>query len=418
MLYELWQAVVARQRGEIALRDASSGQRWTFEELFAAGEKASTASRRLAFPQGNTPAFIIALLAAWREGKIICPLEFGQPEPHVPLPPNGCVHLKTTSATTGTARFVVFNANQLAADARNIVATMGLRPEWPNLGVVSIAHSYGFSNLALPLLLHGIPLIICSSPLPEPVRRAAEGEAAVTLPAVPAMWRGWHEASSIPPNVRLAISAGAPLPIALEQAVHNAIGLKIHNFYGSSECGGIAYDTTNAPRADDTFVGSPMKNVELSTTAEGCLIVRGEAVGEGYWPEAAETLGNSTFQTSDVVELSEGKVFLRGRLSDLINVAGRKVAPLTIERELSNHPAVNGCIVFGVPDRDGDRADLIVAGVVARTNVTTEELRRFLLERLPAWQIPRDWVFAESLTSNRLGKVSRAEWRQRYLQTH
>src|SRR5204863_4900590 len=113
--------------------------------------------------------------------------------------------------TTGVPRLVAFTAPQLMADAGNIVQTMGLRPDWPNLGVISLAHSYGFSNLVLPLLLHGIPLLLLDSPLPEAVRRSAELHPAITLAAVPALWRAWHEASAIPANVRLAISAGAPL---------------------------------------------------------------------------------------------------------------------------------------------------------------------------------------------------------------
>ena len=59
----------------------------------------------------------------------------------------------TQSATTGAARVIAFTAGQLAADVENIVATMGLRPNWPNLGVISMAHSYGFSNLVLPLFM-------------------------------------------------------------------------------------------------------------------------------------------------------------------------------------------------------------------------------------------------------------------------
>src|SRR5204863_8752858 len=108
-------------------------------------------------------------------------------------------------------RLVAFTAAQLVADAQNIIATMGLKPEWPNLGVISLAHSYGFSNLMLPLLLHGIPLILVGSALPEAVRRAAATEEAITLAAVPALWSRWHEVDSIPAHVTLAISAGAPL---------------------------------------------------------------------------------------------------------------------------------------------------------------------------------------------------------------
>jgi acyl-CoA synthetase (AMP-forming)/AMP-acid ligase II len=72
-------------------------------------------------------------------------------------------------------------------------------------------------------------------------------------------------------------------------------------------------------------------------------------------------------------------------------------------------------VVFGVPDTEGDRGDLIVAAVVLRTSVASQELRSFLLERIPAWQVPRDWKFVESLTANQLGKVSRTEWRNKYL---
>jgi len=419
MLYELWHNVAAAQGDELALRDVTSGRRWTFGELFAAGEGAPGRRPALqsgfAFPQGHGPEFIFDLLTAWRDGKIVCPLESGQPPPRVPPPPASCVHLKMTSATTGDARLVAFTAEQLVADAENIVATMGLRPDWPNLGVISMAHSYGFSNLVLPILLHGIPLIICPSPLPEALRRAAAGEHALTLPAVPAMWRAWHDANAIPPNVRLAISAGAPLPASLEQSIFAACGLKIHNFYGSTECGGIAYDASAAPRTEDALAGVPLRNVNLSVNEEGCLTVQSQAVGKTYLPEPDVSLGHGQFQTSDLVELQDGLVHLRGRAGDFINVAGRKVSPQTIERALSAHSAVSDCVVFGVPDRDGERGDLIVAAVVPQSPVTGEDLRRFLLEHVPAWQIPRDWLLVETLTGSRLGKISRTEWRGKYL---
>jgi len=40
-----------------------------------------------------------------------------------------------------------------------------------------------------------------------------------------------------------------------------------------------------------------------------------------------------------------------------------------------------------------------------------------LLEQIPAWQIPKDWVFVKSLEANQRGKLSRAEWRRKYLET-
>jgi len=204
------------------------------------------------------------------------------------------------------------------------------------------------------------------------------------------------------------------LPVVLEQAVFEASGIKIHNFYGSTECGGIAYDVTETPRSDDACAGAPMRNVNLSLNENGCLQVRSRAVGETYWPEPADALGAGRFQTSDLAELKDGVVYLRGRSSDQINVAGRKVSPETVERALSAHPQVRECLVFGAPSRDAERTEIIVAVVAGRA--TESELKNFLQHRLAAWQIPREWWFVESLSVNQRGKISRAEWRQRYLE--
>ena len=415
MLYERWRQIVRERPAEIALSELPAGRRWTFAELAAAVEKLPATDGPFGYAQGHSAEFIFEVLRAWRDHAVLCPLEIGQPQPLLPVPPEPAAQLKLTSATTGPARAVVFTAEQLAADAENIVATMGLRTDWPNLGVISLAHSYGFSNLVLPLLLHGIPLAIVASPLPEIVRCAAEKFSSLSLAAVPALWRTWHETNVIPPQIQLAISAGAPLPAALERAVFQARGLKIHNFYGATECGGIAYDATETPRADDACVGSPMQNVTLSADDAGCLRVASRAVGQGYWPENEGALGGGVFQTSDLCEFHDGSVFLRGRLSDQINVAGRKISPAAIEQALAGHPAVRECIVFGVPGSDADRNETIVACVVAREKTTAAELKQFLLARLPAWQVPREWRFVASLAENRRGKISRAEWRRKFL---
>ncbi len=257
MLYERWQKVVQDRRNEVALRDLASGRCWTFAQMNREAETPLPDNPAMVFPQGHSPEFIFTVLRAWRQRRVICLLESHHQPLTVspPLPP--CCHLKTTPATTGVPRPVAFTEEQLAADAENIVTTMGLRPDWPNLGVISMAYSYGFSNLVLPLLLHGIPLFLVPAPLPEVLRGAAKAHWDLTVAGVPALWHAWHKAGVILRNVRLAISAGAPLPLTLERAVFEEHGVKIHNFYGSAECGGIAYDATTTLRTDETFRGPP-----------------------------------------------------------------------------------------------------------------------------------------------------------------
>src|SRR5258706_10671541 len=116
MLYERWRKISAERWNELALRDTASGRHWTFGELLAAGEAWPVGPTGTVFPKGHSPEFIFILLSAWRENKIACPLEAGQggadllvtqPTNSLPL---SIVHLKSTSATGGTSRFVAFTA--------------------------------------------------------------------------------------------------------------------------------------------------------------------------------------------------------------------------------------------------------------------------------------------------------------------
>ncbi len=416
MLYKRWQKVVRERQNDIALRDLASGRWWTFSELDQEAARPMPVTGAMVHPQGNSPEFIIEVLRAWRAGAVVCPLEAHHQPLAVapPLPP--CCHLKTTPASRGVPRAVAFTEAQLVADAENIVTTMGLRPDWPNLGVISLAYSYGFSSLVLPLLLHGIPLFLVSSPLPVALRCAAHAHWNLTVAGVPTLWHAWHKAGAILRNVRLAISAGAPLPLSLERAVFEDHGVKIHNFYGSTECGGIAYDATPTPRLDESSVGRPLKNVKVEIGGDGALLVRSRAVGQTYWPEPEDALGHGVFRTCDLAELKDGQIFLRGRTNDQINVAGRKVSPVIIEQALREHDAVAECLVFGVPSGNADRIDHIVACVTASREGTKEELKQFLLQKLPSWQVPREWWFVDSLGKNGHGKFSRALWRQHFLE--
>ncbi len=438
LLLQKWQEVVKRRGDAPALRDRSRGETWTFRELAAALDDVPIV------PRGESPRvtratgsrLILETLAAWRDGSVFCPLEADSPAPPIDDPgelPDGIAHVKLTSGSTGEPRGVLFRPEQLLADADNIVATMGLRPEWPNLGVISLTHSYGFSNLVLPLLLHGIALDWLGDPLPGAVAGVLNEEidAPLTLAAVPAMWRAWHGAGALAAGakrVALAISAGAPLPGELEKRIYSDFRIKVHNFYGSSECGGIAYDRSELPRDSPERIGEPMSNVHLSLTDDGCLVVSGAAVGEGYWPRSEENsaqLGGGRFVTSDMADLvasecagGAASVILAGRRDDLINVAGRKVSPPRVEAAILEDGSVRHCVVFGVSAREAWRMEDSVAIVapVEGSHFDLGALRLRIAGRLQRHELPRRWWVCEDLAPDRRGKISRTRWRNRFLQ--
>ena len=418
MLFERWQETLERNATEFALRDQATGRDWTFRDLHERLGGLPVAAEPVPL-QGRSVDFVVDTLRAWRDRQIAVPLEdeatFDLDSRTLVGIPDDIVHVKTTSGSTGAPRRVLFTAGQLEADADQIVTTMGLRSDCPNIGVISLAHSYGFSNLVLPLLLHGIPLVLIENPLPELVRAALAGIDQATVPAVPAMWRSWHTAGLVTSKVKLAISAGAPLPTELERAVHDSTGVKIHNFLGASECGGIAYDRSDDPREPGTdFVGSAMDGVTLGISDEGTLQVCSRAVGATYWPKPDPTLGEGRFLTTDLVRLDGDRVHLVGRAGDVINLAGRKVHPSELEHALLALPGVCCCVVFGIPSKRRGRVDEIVAGVKLTESTSLADVRSAIAGNLPAWKTPKYWVEFPDLEPDTRGKISRPAWRDRY----
>ena len=107
MLYERWRQTAAARPGELALRDGASGRCWTFAQLADEAER-HAAPEGLVHPQGQGPEFIFTVLAAWREKRVVWPLE---PAPSLPLitpPPRHCTHLKSTSGTAGSPRLAPY----------------------------------------------------------------------------------------------------------------------------------------------------------------------------------------------------------------------------------------------------------------------------------------------------------------------
>jgi len=418
-LYERWLATCAENRTAWAIREGACGKAWTFGELDEAVRKMPCLEQGRCVAvaaQGGAVEFVLRTLQAWRDGAVLVPVERpvsgGADLQDVP---NGVIHVKTTSGSTGEPRSVYFEASHLIADGEQIRDTMRLQKTAPNLAVISMAHSYGFSNLVLPLLLHGMPLIALADPLPGTLRRVFEEHRQMTLPAVPAMWRAWHQAGILQTaDIACAITAGAPMPLDLEIAIFDRTGLKVHNFYGSSECGGIAYDGTDSPRGSASEVGRPMVGVSLAIGADECLEVRSAGVARGY-DVASDRLGEGVFRTTDLARLEEGVVLLDGRLTDTIHVAGRKVSPQMIEAALQRQPGVSHCVVFGVVSSDAARVQEIVACVNAEEGVTQMSLQAGLGRELHGWQVPRRWWWTKELIPDERGKLSRAVWRERFM---
>jgi acyl-CoA synthetase (AMP-forming)/AMP-acid ligase II len=328
--------------------------------------------------------------------------------------------LKLTSGTTAAPRAVRFRSDQLLADCNQICDTMGICDGDFNFGVIPISHSYGFSNLLLPLIARGVPLIVSRDRTPRAVLADLARTDATVFAGMPLFYQAFSEIEDIPalPKLRLCISAGAPLPVSVAKKFREIFGLPVHSFYGASECGGICYDR-DATNEIEGFVGQPMKGVEVElidpTAPAGQIQVRSAAVGDGYFPEAdEEKLGGGIFVPDDLLAHDGPGFRIVGRISDVINVAGKKVNPAEVEAHLLRFTGVEQAVVFGRPAGAGLRNEEVTACVVGSPQVSEKDLLRFCRTALSAWQVPKQIFIVDVIPTNERGKISRRDLARRF----
>jgi acyl-coenzyme A synthetase/AMP-(fatty) acid ligase len=219
---------------------------------------------------------------------------------------------------------------------------------------------------------------------------------------------------ALPASLRLLISAGARIDPETVRWFHRH-GLKIHSFYGASETGGITFDETD-DLPEPLHVGRPLPGVSVDLLPEagvdgGRIFVRAGGMANGYAAQAdAETESpfvNGGFRTGDLGCFNrEGQLVLTGRVSPLVNVAGRKVDPAEVERVLVALPDVHDARVVGVECRT--RGQELVAFVVrAGASLTPIALRRSCAKTLSPYKIPRRFIFVEQWPVDSRGKVDR-----------
>ena len=326
--------------------------------------------------------------------------------------------LKLTSGTTAFPRAVLFRNEQLLADCDQICKTMGISNTDINFGVIPLSHSYGFSNLLTPLIGRGVAMVLSQDRTPRAVLHDLGLTNATVFPGMPVLYQAFCDLTDPPPlpELRLCISAGAPLPLSVAKKFREKFKLTIHSFYGASECGGICYDRNGAIDREG-FVGTPLDGVDIEildpSAASSRVRILSAAAGDGYFPEPEqERLGNGAFIPDDLLVRTVSGFQIVGRISDVINVAGKKINPAEVEAELMRFPGIRQAVAFG---RESElRNEEVAVCVVAEPDVRESDLLAFCRRTLSASQVPKRIFITDAIPVNERGKISRQELAKRF----
>ena len=138
--------------------------------------------------------------------------------------------------------------------------------------------------------------------------------------------------------------------------------------------------------------------------------VRSAAVSDGYFPEPDEQkLGNGVFVPDDLLTQHDFALKIVGRVSDVINIAGKKVNPAEVEAHLLRFNGVRQAVVFGRPTGAGLRNEEVAACVLASPDVTESDLLRFCRTALSGWHVPKRIFIVDIIPTNKRKKISRRD---------
>jgi long-chain acyl-CoA synthetase len=161
-------------------------------------------------------------------------------------------------------------------------------------------------------------------------------------------WIGDRLLSALGGGLRVAVSGGAPLAAEVGRSLVG-LGVPLVEGYGLTEAGPVV--TGSSP--EDYFPGSagrPLEGAEVRLSECGELLVRSPAAMQGYWrnPQAtAAAFEDGWLKTGDVAEIRDGRVFMRGRLNDVVVLAtGEKFDPEPVEAAILRDPLfAQACVV-------------------------------------------------------------------------
>jgi long-chain acyl-CoA synthetase len=219
-------------------------------------------------------------------------------------------------------------------------------------------------------------------------------------------------------RMRLAILGGAPLDPSIAW-LFVGLGLPVLQGYGMTEASpviSVNRSENNVPES----VGAPLDNVEVKIAENGELLVKGPSVMKGYWnnPEAsAKSLDGGWLHTGDLAEIRDGKIFIRGRLKDVLVLSnGEKLPPQDVEIAILGDQVFEQAILIGegrpfltlvTVTRESDEKKLI-----QRANERLKEFPRYIrVRRVVATREP--WTIDNGLLTPTL-KVRREKVQQQF----
>ena len=337
-----------------------------------------------------------------------------------------------TSGTTGSPKGVVLTHENVLSAAININAFIGNGSEDIEVLPLPLSHSFGLGRLRCCLIAGGTIVLTTGFSFPGVITKAIEQWKATGFASVPAGFAVLFRIDSMvlkrfESQLKYIEIGSAPMPERDKlQLIEMLPTTRICMHYGLTEASRSAFIEFHEHTDHLSSVGRSSPNVSIrivNNNGEGCatnqsgkIHIKGAHVMQGYFQDATATqavLKDGWLDSCDFGHLDqEGFIYLEGREAELINVGGKKVSPLEVERQIMNIPGIEECACVAAPDTKGVTGATVKAFLVADPSFTNSpEIRDItihLKNYLEPHKIPTQWEWRDTLPRTNSGKLQRA----------
>ena len=281
----------------------------------------------------------------------------------------------------------------------------------------TLVHSL-FLYGAISALYLGQTVYLIEKFIPNHVLSILEQENISVMYTVPTMLEALYKEESVIEQEIKIISSGAKWEAEAKQKVKTVFPYaKRYEFYGASELSFVTALTDVESERKASSVGKPCHNVqiricnakgkELKQGEIGTIYVKSDQFFMGYLLNgdlSCQVTEDGWMTVHDIgYQDEEGFLYIVGREKNMILFGGINIFPEEIESVLGTHPNVDEIVIVGVKDGYwGEKPVAIVKG-----KGTKQELKRFCLQHLSSFKIPREWYFIDEIPHTSSGKIAR-----------
>ncbi|MHC1718894.1 MAG: long-chain fatty acid--CoA ligase [Acidaminococcaceae bacterium] len=335
-----------------------------------------------------------------------------------------------TSGTTGKPKGAMLSHKNLVANSREFTAVITMSSEDIGLCVLPMYHCFAWTVSVSGPLFYGACIVIQETYIFKDTMGLIAKNNVNFFAGVPTMIQLFFKGAEAQElaNIRCFISGGAPLPQVLAEGFRKKFGKPVQEGYGLSEASPVV-SVNPASKVKVGSIGPSLPGVtvmiqdeegqEMKRGEVGELCVRGDNVMLGYLnlpEETANTLRGGWLHTGDLAYKDEdGYIFIVDRLKDMIISSGENIYPREIEEALYTHPLIEEAAVIGIPDKLRGQAVCAYIVLTEGAALDKKELRKYLMERLATYKVPREFFFCVQLPKNSTGKILKTALREQAL---